>query len=106
MLAVKLGSGAPVLESWADHGHIGPQLALVLNDLASVTFVISWLPFAVFVAAAAAALHRVNLLGRPTPVTLACCSVSRAWPSASSARTIPSAPTRSRSCSACCGCWW
>ena len=66
MLAVKLGSGAPVLESWADHGHIGPQLALVLNDLASVTFVISWLPFAVFVAATAAALHRVNLVGRPT----------------------------------------
>jgi hypothetical protein len=65
-LAVKLGSGAPVLESWADHGHIGPQLALVLNDLASVTFVIGWLPFAVFVAAAAAALHRVDLDGRPT----------------------------------------
>ncbi|MFZ0001958.1 MAG: hypothetical protein WAK76_20910 [Trebonia sp.] len=31
---------------------ISPQLALILNDLGSVAFVISWLPPAIFVAAA------------------------------------------------------
>ena len=66
MVAVKLGSAAPVMTLWADHSAISPQLALVLNDLGSVAFVISWLPFAIFVAAAAAALHHVGLVGRPT----------------------------------------
>jgi hypothetical protein len=69
MVAVKLGSAVPVVTLWVDHGDISPQLALVLNDLGSVAFVISWLPFAIFVAAAAAALHRAGLVGRPT----ACC---------------------------------
>jgi hypothetical protein len=66
MVAVKLGSAAPVMTLWADHSAISPQLALVLNDLGGVAFVISWLPFAIFVAAAAAALHHVGLVGRPT----------------------------------------
>ena len=66
MVAVKLGSAAPVMALWVDHGAISPQLALVLNDLGSVAFVISWLPSAIFVAAAAAALHRAGLVGRPT----------------------------------------
>ena len=69
MVAVKLGSAVPVVTLWVDHSTISPQLALVLNDLGSVAFVISWLPFAIFVAAAAAALHRAGLVGRPT----ACC---------------------------------
>ena len=51
---------------WVDHGDISPQLALVLNDLGSVAFVVSWLPAAIFVAAAAAALYRAGLVGRPT----------------------------------------
>ena len=66
MVAVKLGSAAPVVTLWVDHGHISPQLALVLNDLSGVAFVISWLPFAIFIAAVAAALHRAGLVGRPT----------------------------------------
>ena len=66
MVAVKLGSAAPVMALWVDHGAISPQLALVLNDLGSVAFVISWLPSAIFVAAAAVALHRAGLVGRPT----------------------------------------
>jgi hypothetical protein len=66
MVAVKLGSAAPIMALWVDHGAISPQLALVLNDLGSVAFVISWLPSAIFVAAAAAALHRAGLVGRPT----------------------------------------
>ena len=69
MVAVKLGSAVPVVTLWVDHSTISPQLALVLNDLGSVAFVISWLPFAIFVAAASAALHRAGLVGRPT----ACC---------------------------------
>ena len=66
MVAVKLGSAAPIMALWVDHGDISPQLALVLNDLGAVAFVISWLPSAIFVAAAAAALHRAGLVGRPT----------------------------------------
>ena len=66
MVAVKLGSAAPIMALWVDHGDISPQLALILNDLGSVAFVISWLPFAIFVAAVAAALRRAGLVGRPT----------------------------------------
>jgi hypothetical protein len=66
MVAVKLGSAAPIMALWVDHGDISPQLALVLNDLGAVAFVISWVPSAIFVAAAAVALHRASLVGRPT----------------------------------------
>jgi len=66
MLAVKLGSAAPLGALAIDYSHMSPQLALVLNDLSGVAFVICWLPFAVFVAAAAAALHGAGLVGRPT----------------------------------------
>ena len=66
MVAVKLGSAAPIMALWVDHSAISPQLALVLNDLGGVAFVISWLPSAIFVAAAAAALHRAGLVRRPT----------------------------------------
>ena len=66
MVAVKLGSAAPIMALWADHSTISPQLPLVLDDLGGVAFVISWLPSAIFVAAAAAALYRAGLVGRPT----------------------------------------
>lgn len=66
MLAVKLGSAAPMGALFLDRARIGPALAQVLNDVNGAAFVISWLPFAVFVAATAAALHRVGLVGRPT----------------------------------------
>ena len=105
MVAVKLGSAAPVVTLWVDHGHISPQLALVLNDLSGVAFVISWLPFAIFIAAVAAALHRAGLVAGPLP-TVAWSSAPLASSSASSASMIPSAPTRWRSSSACCGYSW
>lgn len=66
MLAVKLGSAAPLGALTIDYGHVGPQVAQVLNDMSGVAFIISWLPFAIFVAAAAAGLHRAGLVGRPT----------------------------------------
>jgi hypothetical protein len=66
MLAVKLGSVAPLGALAIDHGHISPQLAQVLNDMSGVAFVISWVPFAIFTGAAAAGLHRAALVGRPT----------------------------------------
>jgi len=66
MLAVKLGSAAPLGALAIDHGHISPQLAQVLNDMSGVAFVISWLPFAIFTGATAAGLHRASLVGRPT----------------------------------------
>ena len=66
MLAIKLGSAAPLGALAIDYGHISPQLAQVLNDMSGMAFIISWLPFAIFVAAAAAGLHRASLVGRPT----------------------------------------
>jgi hypothetical protein len=66
MVAVKLGSVAPLGALAIDHGHLSPQLAQVLNDLSGVAFVISWMPCAIFVAAAAAGLYRAALVGRPT----------------------------------------
>jgi hypothetical protein len=66
MVAVKLGSVAPLGVLAIDHGHISPQLAQVLNDMSGVAFVISWLPFAIFTGAAAAGLYRAALVGRPT----------------------------------------
>jgi hypothetical protein len=66
MLAVKLGSVAPLGALAIDYGHISPQLAQVLNDMSGVAFVISWVPFAIFTGAAAAGLYRAGLVGRPT----------------------------------------
>jgi len=66
MLAVKLGSGAPMLALYVDRKTLSPEVAQVLNDFGTAAFVISWLPFAVFVAAAAFALRRASLIGRPT----------------------------------------
>jgi hypothetical protein len=65
-LAVKLGSGAPMLALTLDRDHLSPELAQVLNDMNGASFVISWLPFAVFVAAAARGLNLCGLVGRPT----------------------------------------
>jgi hypothetical protein len=66
MLAIKLGSAAPFLLLFLDRDGLSPQLAQLLNDLNGAAFVVSWLPFAVFVAAAAAALRGAGLVGRPT----------------------------------------
>jgi hypothetical protein len=66
MLAVKLGSGAFILVAYVNRDDLEPGLARVLNDIGGALFVISWLPTAVFVGAAALALHEAGLVGRPT----------------------------------------
>ena len=68
MLAVKLGSGAFILVSHMNRNDLEPGLARVLSDTGQALFVISWLPTAVFVGAAAVALHEAALVGRPTAV--------------------------------------
>jgi predicted metal-binding membrane protein len=65
-LAVKLASAAPLLVLFLDRDQLSPQLARVLNDMNGIAFLVSWLPFALFVAATAAALHQARLVGRPT----------------------------------------
>lgn len=66
MLAIKLGSVAPVAALVMDRHTLSPQLAQLLNDLNGAAFVISWLPFAVLLVAAAAGLRRAGMVGRPT----------------------------------------
>jgi hypothetical protein len=66
MLAVKLGSAAPVVALDVDRGTLSPQLAQLLNDVNGAAFVISWLPFAVLVGALALALRENGAVGRPT----------------------------------------
>jgi hypothetical protein len=66
MLAIKLGSGAFILAAYANRADIEPGLARVLNDTGGALFVISWLPTAVLVGAAAMALYEAALIGRPT----------------------------------------
>lgn len=64
MLAVKLASGAPHLAGLAYHGQLSADTALALTLTNGAAFVIGWLPFAVFVLAAAWALHTAGVLGR------------------------------------------
>lgn len=66
MLAIKLGSVGPMVALQLDHERLSPDLAQVLNDMNSGSFVVSWLPFAVFTAAVAVAWSRRGLVGRPT----------------------------------------
>jgi hypothetical protein len=66
MLAIKLGSGAPMTVLDLNRHTLSPQLAQLLNDLGSAAFVISWLPFAIFVGALAVALRAMGAIGKPT----------------------------------------
>jgi hypothetical protein len=66
MLAIKLGSAAPIIALTLDREHLSPELAQVLNDINGSAFIVSWLPFAVFVGSLAVALHVAGLVGRPT----------------------------------------
>jgi len=68
MLIIKLGSGVPMGVLLLDHAGMSPDLARVLADMGSVAFVLGWLPYAVFVGAAALGLLRAGLVGRPTAV--------------------------------------
>jgi hypothetical protein len=64
MVAIKLGSAAPVVALAMDRHQLDPTLARVLNDINGAAFVLTWLPTAVFVGAAAVALRRAGLVGR------------------------------------------
>jgi hypothetical protein len=68
MLAIKLGSAAPVVALNLDRKTLTPQLAQLLNDINGGAFVVSWLPFAILIGAMAAALRRAGLVGKPTAV--------------------------------------
>jgi hypothetical protein len=69
MLAIKLGSAAPALALQMDYKRLTPELAQVLNDMNGAAFVVSWLPFAVVIAALAVAWSRLGLIGRPSLMT-------------------------------------
>jgi hypothetical protein len=66
MLAIKLGSGVPMTVLDLDRHTLSPQLAQLLNDFGSAAFVLSWLPFAIFVGAMAVALRGIGAVGKPT----------------------------------------
>jgi hypothetical protein len=68
MLIVKLASAVPMGAVLLDHDGMSPELARVLDDMGGVAFVLGWLPYAVFVAAAALGLLRAGLVGRPTAI--------------------------------------
>ena len=53
MIAIKLGSAALLVALAMDRHQLNPTLARVLNDINGAAFVLSWLPTAVFVGAAA-----------------------------------------------------
>ena len=68
MLIVKLGSAVPMGVVMLDRAGMSPDLARALADMGSVAFVLGWLPYAVFVGAAALGLLRAGLVGRPTAI--------------------------------------
>jgi hypothetical protein len=68
MLIVKLASAVPMGALLLDHSGMSPELARVLDDMGGVAFVLGWLPYALFVGAAALGLLRAGLVGRPTAV--------------------------------------
>lgn len=63
-LAVKLGSAAPILTGELDHGQLSPVLARVLSDMNGSSFVVTFLPFAVYVLAAGASMLATGFAGR------------------------------------------
>ena len=65
MVAIKLGSAAPVVALTMDRHDLDPTLARVLNDINGAAFVLTWLPTAIFVGTTAVALRQAGLVGRP-----------------------------------------
>ena len=63
-VAIKLGSGAPILAAYLLRDEVSPATARVLIDMNGAAFVLSWLPMGVFVASAAGAGLAVGVLGR------------------------------------------
>jgi hypothetical protein len=65
MIAIKLGSAGPIYAAVLRKDEISPELARTLVDINSGAFWISWLPFAVLVAATAGAALQTGLVARP-----------------------------------------
>jgi hypothetical protein len=65
MTAIKVGSAGPIFAAVLRKDEISPELARTLVDINSGAFWISWLPFAVLVAATAGAALRTGLVARP-----------------------------------------
>jgi len=65
MIAIKLGSAAPMFAAMFRKDELTPDLARTLVDINSGAFWISWLPFAVLVTATAASMLRSHLVARP-----------------------------------------
>jgi hypothetical protein len=63
-LAVKIASAMPVLALWLDYKHLSPEAAQVLNDMNGAAFVVTFMPFGVFMLCAGLALLSSGLLGR------------------------------------------
>jgi hypothetical protein len=64
MLTVKLASGAPFFAAIYERQRLTPDSAVALNAMNGASFVLSWLPFAVFVGASAVALRDSGYIGR------------------------------------------
>jgi hypothetical protein len=64
LLIIKVGSIAPVGALMLDHERITPALAQVLADMNGFSFVVTFLPYAIFVGAGAVALRQAALVGK------------------------------------------
>lgn len=64
MLAVKIASAMPLLAGRLDHAELSAGAARVLTDMNNAAFVLTFLPFGVFVAATGAAILTTRLLGK------------------------------------------
>lgn len=63
-LAVKLSSVMPIMAGKLDHQELTPAMARVLTDMNGAAFVVTFLPFGVFVAATGMAFLATGFLGR------------------------------------------
>jgi len=64
VLSVKLGAKAAYIAGLTEHGSLSAEGALALEASNNAAFVLHWLPFSLFVGAAAVALHGAGLVGR------------------------------------------
>jgi hypothetical protein len=64
LLAVKVSSAMPIIAGELDHAELSPQTARVLSDMNGAAFVITFLPYGMFLATAGAAFLATGFLGR------------------------------------------
>jgi hypothetical protein len=63
-MAIKLGSADVIGAAFYNRNSLSPELAKVLIDVNSMDFVVSWLPFGMFIAGAAASMLTSRVVGR------------------------------------------